>query len=215
MSSVFTSFIGKGVGLILFFSTTFCFSQKDDCDLRKHSDGIKVYVCKSGHEKFKSLRAEFRLENTSIDQLVAFLFDVPDYPNWQYNMASAEMLTKISEAEMMYRSEIDAPWPLEDRELIINFKVIRDAGPNQIRIVIHNMLSDRPVPDGLIRVPFFSASYLITVVNGTSLNVIYNLKIDPGGSVPPWLVNIAMAEGPYLSFKNLKKRILEVDSRKN
>jgi START domain len=215
MSSEFNSMIGKGVGLILFFTTTFCYSQNNDCDLRKDSDGIKVYVCKSGHEKFKTLRAEFLLENTSMDQLLAHLFDVPNYPNWQYNMASAEMLSKISEDEMMYRSEIDAPWPLEDRELIINFNVIRDAGPNQVRIVIHNMLSDRPIPEGLIRVPFFSATYSITVVNGTSLNVIYHLKIDPGGSVPPWLVNIAMAEGPYISFKNLKKRISEVDSTKN
>lgn len=210
MDSEFISRIGKGIGFILCFITTLCNSQSNDCDLRKDSDGIKVYVCKSGHEKFKSLRAEFLLENTSMDQLLAFLFDVPDYPNWQYNMASAEMLSKLSEDEMMYRSEIDAPWPLEDRELIINFKVIRDARPDQIRIAIHNMLSDRPIPEGLIRVPFFSATYSITVVNGTSLNVIYHLKIDPGGSVPPWLVNIAMAEGPYISFKNLKKRISEV-----
>jgi len=198
-------------GFILCIATAFCFGQTDDCDLRKDSDGIRVYVCKSGNEKFKTLRAEFTLENTSIETYLEFLFAVEDYPEWQYNMASAEMLERISDNEMIYRSEIDAPWPLEDRELYVNFKINRDAGPDQVNIAIRNILYDRPVKSGLIRVPFFSATYLLTTINENSLKVVYHLNIDPGGSIPPWLVNIAMAEGPYISFRNLKKRIDEVD----
>jgi len=200
----------QSICLVLCIASTFSSAQTDDCDLRKDSDGIRVYVCKSGHEKFKSLRAEFTLENISIEKYLTFLFNVEDYPEWQYNMNSAEILSKISDDEMNYRSEIDAPWPLEDRELLVNFKITRDAGPDQITIAIRNILSERPVPAGLIRVPYFSASYVLTTINRTSLKVIYNLKIDPGGSVPPWLVNIAMAEGPYVSFKNLKKRITTI-----
>jgi len=33
------------------------------------------------------------------------------------------------------------------------------------------------------------------------------MRIDPGGSLPVWLVNMAMAEGPYLTFVNLKKQL--------
>jgi hypothetical protein len=202
----------KATCFVLCMSATFCFGQVEDCDLRKDSDGVRVYVCKSGNEKFRTLRAEFILETTSIEEYLEFLFDVEHYPAWQYNMASAELLERISDNEMIYRSEIDAPWPLEDRELFVNFKINRDAGPGQIKIAIRNILSDRPVPAGLVRVPFFSATYVLTTINKTSLHVIYNLKIDPGGSLPPWLVNMAMAEGPYVSFRNLKKRIAEVDN---
>jgi START domain len=197
----------KVISLLFCMATTFSFGQTNDCDLRKDTDGIKVFVCKSDHEKFKTLRAEFTLENTSIEKYLEFLFAVEDYPAWQYNMAHAEILSKISNDEMIYRSEIDAPWPLEDRELFVNFKVTRDAGPDQITIAIRNIASDRPVKSGLVRVPFFSALYHISVINQTSLKIVYNLKIDPGGSIPVWLVNIAMAEGPYESFRNLKKRI--------
>jgi START domain len=197
--------------LVFCLATTFCFGQTYDCDLRKDTDGIKVYVCKSDHEKFKTLRAEFTLENTSIEKYLEFLFAVEDYPTWQYNMAHAQILSKISNDEMTYRSEIDAPWPLEDRELFVNFKVTRDAGPDQITIAIRNFVSDLPVKSGLIRVPFFSASYLLTAINETSLKVVYNLNIDPGGSIPVWLVNMALAEGPYVSFRNLKKRIATVE----
>jgi len=200
---------------MLCLATRFCFGQTEDCDLKRDSDGIQVYVCQSGDEKFKTLRAEFILENTSIEKYLEFLFNVEDYPNWQYNMTDADVLEKISDDEMTYRSEVDAPWPVDDRELVVNLKVNREADTDQISIVIHNTLSDSPTKRGYIRVPFFFATYTITVINESSLKIIYHLKIDPGGSVPPWLVNIAMAEGPYISFKNLKKLISEVDSVKN
>lgn len=201
--------------LFLFLSPTFSFGQVDDCDLRKDSDGIKVYVCKSDNEKFKTLRAEFELENTSVDQLLEFLFNVEDYPKWQYNMISAKQLVRISDTEMNYQSSVDAPWPVDDRELIMNFKVNKDSGQDQTSIVIHNIPSDIPLSNGFIRVPFFFSTYHIQVIHATSLKITYNLKIDPGGSVPPWLVNIALAEGPYVSFKNLKKRISQVNKTDN
>ena len=200
----------KLICVLVCLATRFCFGQTEDCDLKRDSDGIQVYVCQSGSEKFKTLRAEFILENTSIEKYLEFLFSVEDYPNWQYNMVDADVLEKISDNEITYRSEVDAPWPVDDRELVVNLKVNQGADPDQIGIVIQNTRSDTPVKDGFIRVPFFFATYTINVINESSLKIIYNLKIDPGGSVPPWLVNIAMAEGPYVSFKNLKKGILEV-----
>jgi hypothetical protein len=33
------------------------------------------------------------------------------------------------------------------------------------------------------------------------------MNIDPGGYVPPFLINIAMADGPHESFSSLKKLI--------
>jgi hypothetical protein len=67
----------------------------------------------------------------------------------------------------------------------------------------------------LLRVPFFFATYQVSLVDETSIKIIYTLKIDPGGYVPPWLVNLAMAEGPYISFKNLKTKISETDPTSN
>ncbi len=201
--------------MLAYLLPSFCFAQMDDCDLKKNNDGIKVYVCKSTNEKFKTLRAEVMLENTSINQFLEFIFDFEDYPNWQYNMISAKQLERINDTEMNYQSEVDAPWPVDDRELIMKLKVNRDAAPDQISIVIHTIATDLPLREGFIRVPYFFSTYHIQVVNDISLKIVYNLKIDPGGSVPPWLVNIAMAEGPYASFKNLKRKVAEVNKVEN
>jgi hypothetical protein len=65
---------------------------------------------------------------------------------------------------------------------------------------------DQPPPDNVIRVPYFEASWKVTQ-QGKNLNAIYTLHIDPGGIVPAWLVNMAMADGPYVSFRNLKSQL--------
>jgi hypothetical protein len=199
---------------ILSLTITLCFSQKNDCDLKRNDEGINVYVCKSRDEKFKTLRAEFVLENTSIATFEKFLLDVENYPAWQYNMVRAQRLQTISDSEMIYRSEVDAPWPVDDRELILNFKISRE-GSDQSTIVINHTLFDYPIQYKLVRVPFFFATYQVSVVEDISIKIIYTLKIDPGGYVPPWLVNLAMAEGPYISFKNLKARISKPDTTNN
>ena len=53
--------------LLLFCITSkYAYAQPSHCDLKKQADGVKVYTCKSEHEKFKTVKAEFVLENTPI-----------------------------------------------------------------------------------------------------------------------------------------------------
>lgn len=141
------------------------------------------------------------------DELKTFLMRVENYPTWQYNMIHAEVIQKLSENEITYVSEIDAPWPVEDRELVINFKVSPDFTVHQMQIDMHTFQSGRPVKEGFFRVPFMHGHWNVKSIENHSLQVEYILQIDPGGSIPAWLVNLAMAEGPYISFRNLKKQL--------
>ncbi len=63
--------------------------------------------------------------------------------------------------------------------------------------------------DALVRVPFSEARWEVAMVNNKDLSIQYFLRIDPGGSVPTWLVNMAMAEGPYVTFKNLRAKLMK------
>jgi hypothetical protein len=177
-------------------------AQTHECDLKKDKDGVKVYTCKSDTSKFHSLKAEFVIENTSIAELKSFLFTVPNYLKWQYNVMESSMLKKISNEEMVYRVMIHAPWPLANREMIVQFSaVLQDE--NHANFYINTIASDYPKNDDLVRVPFSQASWTITRKNN-SLHCLYQMNIDPGGYIPPVLVNVAMADGPLQSFRNLK-----------
>lgn len=194
----------RTVSLYFIFKVGISFSQESDCDLKRDSDGIKVYTCKTENEKFKLLRAEFELRNITLAQLKEFIWNVPNYTTWQYNMIESEQISSTGEYEMSYRSVVDAPWPVENRELVLKVKMVVDSATSSIFIRSYDY--DKPAPDNMIRVPFFDGSWRI-IKDVNKLQVTYTLRIDPGGLVPAWLANIAMAEGPFVSFKKLKEQL--------
>lgn len=179
-----------------------------DCDLKRDRDGIRVYTCKEADDKFKSLRAEFELVNVTAQRLKDFLWDVPNYKTWQYNLMEANTIDSVTQTVLTYRALVDAPWPADNREIVV--KMVTHETPERMTIDIGTYSYDSEPPAGFLRVPFFEAKWTITT-NGRGLKIIYALRIDPGGSVPAWLVNIAMAEGPHVSFKNLKEQLEQKD----
>lgn len=184
------------------FTSVVLVAQSTDCVLKKEKEGIKVYTCKSDTSKFRSLQAEFVIENTSIEELKAFMFTVSKYTHWQYDATEASMLKRINNNDMIYRVVIDAPWPVDNRELIVQFStVVHDA--DHANFYIKTVSSDFPLSDNLIRIPFSQARWDITRINN-ALHVSYHMNINPGGYVPAFLINMAMAEGPYQSFRSLK-----------
>ena len=108
---------------------------------------------------------------------------------------------------MITRSEIDAPWPVQNRELIVQYEIIPNVAHNQLRIIT-NAVPGYPYPlsEDLVRVPSSHAEWNV-VQSGTGLKVTYIMNIDPGGSVPAWIINMAIAEGPHHTFVNLKKAL--------
>jgi hypothetical protein len=179
-------------------------AQQADCDLKRDLDGIKVYTCKADTEKFKTLRAEFELVNISFNQLKDFLWDVSNYHTWQYNLLEAQEILQTTETELAYRALVDAPWPVENRETIVSMRVIEMD--TVMAIQVSGIDYPQPPPEHVIRVPYFEALWHVTT-DGKNLNAVYTLNIDPGGMVPAWLVNMAMANGPYVSFRNLKTQL--------
>lgn len=118
-------------------------------------------------------------------------------------MLEASLVKSINDHEMIYRVVIDAPWPLDNREMIVRFSAaIQDH--SHANFYIDTIVSDIPQQEDLVRIPYSKASWNIKRVNN-ELQVTYKMNINPGGYVPPLLVNMAMADGPHQSFRNLKQ----------
>jgi hypothetical protein len=76
-----------------------------------------------------------------------------------------------------------------------------------IYFYMENSSFDYPLDEDLIRVPFMKGQWRVRQGANNTLFIEYFLRINPGGTVPAWLVNIAMADGPHHSFRNLKQQI--------
>ena len=176
------------------------------CELKISKDSIVVYTCKSTDSKLKSIKANFTV-NAKLSVLAGHLLDVKDYVKWQYNVIHTEVIQKISESEMIYHSEVEAPWPLSNREVVMHLKITQDPMTKVMIFETTSVPGFIPENDDLVRVKRSHVKWVVTPISNNELKVDYSFEADPGGSIPSWIINLSLAEGPYQTFRNIKKRI--------
>lgn len=174
--------------------------------LKTQKDGVTVYSRHSALSKFNDLKVEMDLPGT-VDQLSCILLDVEKYPQWAYCTKSAGVIKQIGKDELVYYSEISAPWPLANRDLYADIKVTRDSSMHSICLVSTGLKDFLPEKKGLVRVPRSRAVWIISTRSDKIIHLQYVLEIDPGGALPAWIVNMFASKGPMETFSNLRKKM--------
>ena len=180
-------------------------NAQTDCTLRKDAQGIKVYSCNVEGSKFKGIKANFELD-ANLHQVVSALYDVPSYTKWQYHMISAKLVNQGVD-ELMYHSEVSAPWPVSNRDMVVRLHFNYDSIAKVLLVNAIGLPSTLPTVPDVIRIPYFKARWTIQESTLNKLLVQYELDIDVGGSIPAWLMNMAQAEGPFETFSKLKEQL--------
>ncbi len=200
--------ITKKVGYlqIIAFLTYFSWMglvQQKDCELRKSAEGIEVYTCKMADSKINSIQSTFSV-SSSFGALSEALFDLKNFHKWQYKIVKTELLRSISKNEFIYRAELQTPWPVSNRDLILHVKMVPTSNSNEYHFSAIGKPDFIPPREGFVRVPVSEAHWYIKVIGKTNIQIKHSILIDPGGSIPAWLMNLSLAEGPYETFKNLR-----------
>lgn len=177
-----------------------------DWVLRKDQDSIRVFVADDPDVAIKQIRTEFTLK-AKPEELIRELLRADLYREWQYNTIKSEILETISPTELIYYCEISAPWPVDNRDVIVHLKVDRPIGARTFTVKTSCLPEARPKRDGIVRVPVSRGDWHVRQVGPELLKVDFRIQIDPGGAVPAWLVNLTLAQAPFQSFTNLKKRL--------
>ena len=171
--------------------------------LTKEEDGIKVYTRLLNTGKFKEVKVDFELDATE-SQLVGVLQDITHHKDWSYGTKRTYLINKKGKDTTIYYSEVSLPWPLSNRDLVIELSFKKDTVNNVLHIRAKSIPGIVPVKSGLVRVPSSLASWDVTEMPHHLLKIEYILSADPGGALPAWLVNLGASVGPYNSFTKLK-----------
>jgi hypothetical protein len=171
-------------------------------ELRKDGDGISVYTRKAANGNIKELRVLCELDATKA-QLINTLQDITDYDNWVYSNKKSVVLKTINPQKIIYYTESHLPWPIKDRDLVIELDIT--PTPDVLNIQAKSLPNYLPQKSNYIRVPYSLATWKVTQASDNKLKVDYTFSVDPGGSIPVWLVNATLAIGPYNSFVRLKE----------
>ena len=181
-------------------------SAQNGCVLKKDKDNIKVYSCKEEDSKFKTVRAEFEL-NASIEEYIAIVTDIDNYKEWHYRVVNPRLLNKISNTELIYYTQISAPWPVSNRDLILRLKLERNTSTKALTVTLESIADYLPTVKNVVRVPASYSKMTLTPIENSKLKAEYFIKVDPGGQMPAWVVNLVSTQAPYETFKNLMDRL--------
>jgi hypothetical protein len=192
--------------LFILFLIPWNLQAQEGWSLEKDKDGIQVFTRQSEHFKFKEVKVECVMEGT-IPALINVIFDIGNHVNWVYNTKSAYIVNRISNSELYFYTEIFSPWPFQNRDAIAHIKTFRDSLTNIIRVEANAVPDYIPQKDDIVRIPSSKVNWTISSINNQFLKITYRMAADPGGSVPPWLINLLVSKGPYESFSKLKERI--------
>jgi hypothetical protein len=180
---------------------------QEDWKLKKDKNGIQVYSRKTPNFKFDELKVDCIFEG-KISQLAAVILDVNNQYQWVYKTAKSELLKQVTDADLFYYSEIECPWPFDNRDLIARMTITQNTSTKILSIVAKSVDDYLPRKKNLVRVKYSSALWTITPLNNAQFKVEYKIQIDPGDGVPAWILNMFATNGPYESFKNLKDKIM-------
>jgi hypothetical protein len=179
------------------------FSQVD-WELNKDKNGIKVYTAKESTSKYKDIKVEAALQGT-IQKLMTILLNVGTTKGWVYGTKESYIIKKINPNEILYYSETSLPWPVSNRDVPIQMVLTPDMKNNTLKVIAAGIPNAIPEKKGVVRIPYFNATWDVRSDGKDKLHITYLLKMDPGGSVPAGVTNLFVSKGPFETFNNLSE----------
>jgi hypothetical protein len=182
-----------------------CYAQTD-WSLKKDKDGIKVYTGKLPDSKFNAIKVSCKL-NGSLSALTSILLQPELQSEWVIATKNTKLVKRLAPNRIYYYTIASLPWPLVNRDLVIDLWIQQDSLTKKVTIKANAIDHILPNVKGLERVPFSQATWEVTPIGLNSIQIDYYLKINPGGGVPAWLVNLFVIKGPFETFFTLSKII--------
>ncbi|MEI6411495.1 MAG: START domain-containing protein [Bacteroidota bacterium] len=190
--------------LILFLSLKINAQDNDGWVFKNEKEGVKVYYKSTSDIQEVKLISSIQ---STMSGLIQLFSEVENYPKWGYKIIESRLLKKVSDTESYYYSKIDFPWPMNDRDIIMHSITVQDPVTRCITAVSVAVPDYIPVNKDVIRIRTANTKWTIYPGAGGWLYTEYYIHSDPGGTIPEWLVNLAIDMGPRETIKGIRNAL--------
>ncbi len=179
--------------------------DEEDWELRKSIDNIDIYTRGVEESKLKEFKATTVFENTSLEDVFEQVYEAPRYTeNCSYNTSYyIESLSSEKERYFYYSEKL--PWPLKNRDVVTRLHIAEQT-QDKIFIAIEAAPEYLDKKNQTIRIHNLSGYWLLEK-HPEGIKATQQIFMDPGGSVPSFLVNSLLVKGPLKTFSTLKKTL--------
>lgn len=144
--------------------------------------------------------------------LVALMNDFENYPRWLHFVSKANELKQETPLLRYVRFQTLLPWPLKNREALLKATVTQhiptaEGEHDFVEILLTNEPDYLPPNADFIRFPHIQGIFSFKWLSKDEISITYELQLDPGGYIRPWLANILLRDAPYFTLERLRRLI--------
>ena len=184
-------------------------ARAGDWEVITEREGIVVSRRSAPGRGFPELRAVGEVPGTPYEVL-AILVDVPGYAKWLPDCLEAKTVRKIDEWRSFIYTRTDVPWPVPDRDVVVDNQVIFTEPPFKVSIAFSAVKApDVGRRQGVVRMSKATGFYAVEAIDESRSLVHYQVDADPGGILPDWLISMQSTRNPFETLAGLRRRLVE------
>lgn len=186
--------------IVLFVALSSALHAQETWTQTKNEDGIKVFTRKKAGERFKEIKI-ITSTKTTLNEIMASFDDVESHKDWVYKTPKSKVVERIDPTTLIYYVKSNLPYPVKDRDIVIHYTWEQDPLSKVITTRSKAVEGKLDPVKSTVRVTDFQSKYILTPKPGGVIHIEYEAKMDPAGSLPAWLVNMAVSKGPVKTMK--------------
>lgn len=180
--------------------------QAQSWKVAKEKDGVKVETRFIDGWSIKQYRATVYIK-TTLAKAVESYRDPVQRKKFMTRSLEVSNLKENSRDDIITYNLGDAPWPVVDRDNVTRSRFY--WSPNQVKVTMTSLPDYIPEKKGIVRVPRAEGYWLFTDMGDGTIKVVQQSVAELGGSVPDWVVNSTIVEGPFEVLSAMKKLLEE------
>ena len=151
----------------------------------------------------------------SIYETLTVLDDSSARTKWVHRCSESRVVKTITDFKRYIYNRTDAPWPVNDRDVVVLTNISVDVVKKHVRIAFSSKSGILPEVDGVVRIPRLEGMYFLEAKGQDHTRVTYEIDTDPGGWLPRWLVKRTTRDIPLKTLLNLQKQVDGVRNKSN
>lgn len=200
----FSPFTFLLVVILLLLQSSGLFAQK--WDFIKEKDGIRVYTRQDPNNVMKSFRGEMYCK-TTMDKVNGLIGNPHNFDWWADNI-KVKVLNYEEGKFIKYYVVYDVPWPLADRDLVVEAKITTDPVTGGRSVYATPIPNGYPLNKDNIRITNYWQKWTVTPKENGIVYLVIEGSVDPGGVIPAWLYNMVITETPLKVMREVQKRVV-------
>lgn len=174
-----------------------------DWELVKDKAGISIYTRDFAGSTIREVHGKTRVQ-ASLSSLVTLLREPELRQLWDDHCAESTLQRRLSETEELVYLHTALPWPVQDRDMVMQTQWAQDPESLQVSVVSRATSGQLAENPGKVRVKVASHDWLLTPLDERWVLVETTLHLDPEGPIPTWLINRLSIDGPYKTLDSIR-----------